>query len=271
MRRTPLTVLLCLILAGIAVFSGYQIVNTLLEYRAGEIAYDDLQQYVHTADPTKPPENEQVDHQTDPAGEGQEDAVIVPVSTEPMNAGIEVDFEALQEINSDVVGWIYLEDSKVNFPVAQGEDNHEYLYWLINGDYNGAGTPFVDYRNAPDFSDRNTVIYGHNMNNGAMFADIHKYVDQEYYDSHPIIWLLTPQKTYKLEVFAGYRTGLDANAWQMFFASDDEYMDWVENAIEKSEFTSSVMPTVNDRVVTLSTCSDSANEIRFVLLAVIRE
>ena len=271
MKRSFFTILLSLILAGTAIFSGYQIVKTLLEYKAGEDAYNDLQQYVYTEDPTKPSENVMVDEQTEPAGTDREDEVTVPVTTEPEAVGIQVDFEALQQINSDVVGWIYLEDSKVNFPVVQGEDNQEYLYWLINGDYNGAGTPFVDYRNAPDFSDRNTVIYGHNMNNGTMCADIHKYEDQEYYESHPVIWLLTPEKNYRLEIFAGYKTGLDADAWQMFFASDDEFMVWVDNAREKSAFESAVVPTVGDRIVTLSTCSDSANQIRFVLLGVIRE
>lgn len=270
MNRNTFRTLLCLILAGIAIFSGYEIVTTLVEYKAGEDAYNNLQQYVSVANPTDAAGDQSIDSEPDRTGEGREDEVTVPVQTKE-GPGIHVDFDALKEINSDVVGWIYLEDSKVNFPVVQGEDNQEYLYWLINGDYNSSGTPFVDYRNAWDFSDRNTVIYGHNMNNGAMFADIHKYEDQEYYDSHPVIWLLTPRQTYKLEIFAGYKTGLDADAWQMFFISDDEYMQWLDSAIEKSAFESDIIPTVEDRIVTLSTCSDSANQIRFVLLGVIRE
>ena len=271
MRRNSLTFWLCLILAGIAIFSGYEIVKTLLEYKAGEDAYNNLQQYVSVAEPTDPAKDETPETKPGQTGGDQGPEVTVPVMVGEDKLGISVDFDALRKINSDVVGWIYLEDSKINFPVAQGDDNQEYLYQLINGDYNGSGTPFVDYRNAPDFSDRNTIIYGHNMNNGAMFADIHKYEDQEYYDSHPVIWLLTPTRNYCLEIFAGYKTGLDADAWQIYFMSDDEYMAWVETAIEKSEFTSSVAPGVGDRVVTLSTCSDSANQIRFVLLGVIRE
>ena len=271
MNRNSIRFWLCLILAGIAIFSGYEIITTLAEYKAGEDAYNDLQQYVYAADPTAPVEGSDTDTGPNQTGDGREEKVTIPDNAEEKGPGIQVDFEALKKINPDVVGWIYLEDSKVNFPVVQGDDNQEYLYWLINGDYNSAGTPFVDYRNAWDFSDRNTVIYGHNMNNGAMFADIHKFEDQEYYDSHPVIWLLTPKRNYRLEVFAGYKTGLDANAWQMFFTSDDEFMEWMDNAINKSAFESPVVPTVSDRIVTLSTCSDSANQIRFVLLAVIRE
>ena len=129
----------------------------------------------------------------------------------------------------------------------------------------------MDFRNSPDFSARNTIIYGHNMNNGTMFADIHKYTDQAYYESHPVIQILTPNGDFELEIFSGYVTGLDANAWQLTFESDDEYEDWLETAMEKSAFESEVIPTVEDRVVTLSTCSNSAMETRFVLLGVIRE
>ena len=268
MKWNSLRFWLCLFLAGIVCFSGYRIVSILLDYKAGEDTYEDLQQYVHIADPTKPA----VDSvpTTCPNDETREEDVTAPEREETEDIGIQVDFDALQKINPDVVGWIYLEDSKVNFPVVQGEDNQEYLYWLINGDYNSAGTPFVDYRNTDDFSDRNTVIYGHNMNNGAMFADIHKYEDQQYYDTHPVIWLLTPDQNYRMEVFAGYKTGPDSNAWQLTFDSDDEYMDWIENARDQSLFESFVIPTAGDRVVTLSTCSDSANQIWFVLLGVIR-
>ena len=265
--RKGIMILLCLIFAAIAIFSGYQIVTTLQEYKAGEEAYSDLQQYIYIPEQTQ----NVGDGMTTAAPEqnqGQDTEETAPVATEP--AGPRVNFDMLLDINSDVVGWIYLEDSKINFPVVQGDDNAEYLYWLINGEYNSAGTPFVDYRNEADFSDRNTVIYGHNMNNGTMFADLHKYTDQEYYNSHPVIQLLTPQGNYTLEIFAGYITGLDADAWQLSFESDEEFEEWLEEAQEKSAFVSSVIPTVEDRVVTLSTCSSSANKTRFVLLGVIR-
>ena len=268
MKRNVLLIILCVIFAAVALFSGYQIVSTLLEYKAGEDTYSDLQQYINIQ------EESQVSLQTETtanAGQsGNSQAPEVTVPTEGKSAGIKVNFDLLLDINSDVVGWLYLKDSKVSFPVVQGKDNAEYLYWLINGEYNSAGTPFMDFRNTPDFSDRNTIIYGHNMNNGAMFADIHKYTDQAYYDSHPVIQLLTPDGDYELEVFAGYITGLDADAWQLEFESDEEFGEWLETAKDKSAFVSPVVPTVQDRVVTLSTCSSSYLETRFVLLGVIR-
>jgi sortase B len=129
----------------------------------------------------------------------------------------------------------------------------------------------MDYRNEPDFTDRNTVIYGHNMNNGTMFADFHKYIDQEYYDAHPTMLLLTPDGDYRVEFFSGYISTLDTNAWQREFYSEEEYSDWLETAVDCSAFESEVVPTVEDRVITISTCSDSAAKTRFVLLGVLRQ
>ena len=269
MKRNLFFYLLCLIFAGIAIFSAYKIVSAMREYKAGEEAYEQLQQYLYIPETTQSAEKVET---TEVPGETEGTAPVEETVPAPRYKyeGPMVDFDALLDINEDVVGWIYLEDSKVNFPIAQGKDNKEYLYWLIDGNYNGAGTPFMDYRNSRDFSDRHTIIYGHNMNNGSMFADIHKYVNQEFYDSHPVIWLLTPQGNLCMEIFAGYITKTGVDAWDIYFDSDEGFENWLENALEKSAFESPVVPTVQDRIVTLSTCSNSANQTRFVLLGVIR-
>lgn len=270
-RKVPI-ILLCLIFAGIAVFSGYKIIMILSEYKAGEETYADLQQYISMPEATEGKDNVNVNAVPGQTADRQqaETEVSIPTAGEGEKGFPTVDFETLCAINSDVVGWLYLQGTQINFPVVQGEDNQEYLYWLINGDYNSAGTPFMDYRNTVDFSDRNTIIYGHNMNNGTMFADIHKYTEQQYYDEHPFLLLLTPEGNHKVEIFAGYITGLDANAWQMDFSSDEEFTAWIETAIGRSAFKSNVVPMAEDKILTLSTCSSSANQTRFVLLGIIR-
>lgn len=80
-------------------------------------------------------------------------------------APIIVDFEVLQTENKDIIAWLHCPDTKINYPVAQSEDNSYYLRRLLDGSWNTAGTIFMDYRNSADFSDRHTVIYGHNMKN----------------------------------------------------------------------------------------------------------
>jgi len=269
-RKLPL-ILLCLVFLGIAVFSGYKIITIMSEYEAGEASYEQLQQFVSFPEPTQTPAakpDEPVRLQPDELEQTVPIVSLTPVEKDPRP---KVNFDALHAINEDVVGWIYQEGTAVNYPVVQGVDNQEYLYWLINGDYNSAGTPFMDYRNEPDFSDKNTVVYGHNMNNGTMFADFHKYIDQEYYDAHPTMLLMTPEGDYTVEFFSGYISTLDTNAWQMQFSSDEEYSAWLQSAVSRSAFDSELVPTVQDRVITLSTCSDSAAKTRFVLLGVLRK
>ena len=270
MKRKLPVILLCLVFLGIAAFSGYKIITIMSEYKAGEESYEQLQQFVSLPDSTQPRETTPDETAGSNTGSDGETVPKVTFGETEKDTKPKVNFAALHAINEDVVGWIYQDGTAVNYPVVQGVDNQEYLYWLINGDYNSAGTPFMDYRNEPDFSDRNTVVYGHNMNNGTMFADFHKYIDQEYYDEHPTMLLLTPEGDYIVEFFAGYISTLDTNAWQMQFESDEEYSAWLETAISRSAFESDVVPTAEDRVLTLSTCSDSAAKTRFVLLGVLR-
>ena len=139
MRRRTFWLLLCLFL-GIACFSGYQVLRTLGEYRAGETAYSELEQFVTL--PSAPDETVPAEIEETPA--------------EP--AWPEVDFAELAAVNPDVVAWLYGPDTGISYPVVQGEDNDYYLDHLFDGTANGAGCLFVDAACQPDLSGRNTVI-----------------------------------------------------------------------------------------------------------------
>ena len=186
MKKKIFVPILTLTLTGILVFSGYQIYKIISEYESGERTYDDLEIYVSTPSITSTPQN---------SSESEK-------KTE--NAWPEVDFEGLAAINPDIVGWIYSEDTPINYPIVQGTDNSYYLKHLYTGEYNGAGSIFLDSRNSSDFSDRHTIVYGHHMQNGSMFSSLTGYKQQEYYEAHPILYLMTPEKNYEIKVFAGY-------------------------------------------------------------------
>ena len=115
-----------------------------------------------------------------------------------------VDFEKLLEMNSDVVGWIrFDEPSEINYPVVQGRDNEEYLKRTFEANTNKLGTLFVDVNNPGDFSGRNTFIYGHNMKNGSMFAQLLKYKNDSFYKEHPYFYIYTPDgKVRTYEIFS---------------------------------------------------------------------
>ena len=177
----------------------------------------------------------------------------------------------MQDINPDVVGWIYVPGTDINYPVAQGSDNDYYLYRLFDGTYNKAGSIFVDYRNDGALLDENTVLYGHHMRNGSMFAQITGYTDQAFYEAHSYGILLTPDGNYVLEFFSGYVTGTDDTAWKMRFSSESEYAAWLNGIEKKSCFASDVIPALSEQVLTLSACTYEYDNARFVLHGVLRK
>lgn len=263
MKRRVLLILLCVVFLTIAGVSGVRLYRQWQEYQTGEASYEALTQYVHVEEtlPTEP---------TAATPEPTETSADIPEPEADPTVWPEVDFEALQAVNPDVVAWIYMEGTSINYPVVQGTDNSYYLNHLFDGTYNNAGCIFMDYRNERDLSGRNTVFYGHRMQSKAMFAPIAEYQNQSFYDEHPVCLVMTPNGNYKLEFFAGYVTDLNSQAWKLEFESDEEYAQWLEEAMAKSTFRSPVQPTAQDRVVTFSTCTYEYNDARYVLVGVLK-
>lgn len=255
-KKIVCTILVLIFGCGIA-FSAYQIYKIFHEYEAGQSVYEDLSEYVKLPDTPEPPDLPAV---TQPqSGEAEE-----------LAAWPQVDFGALKNINSGIVGWIYLEGSEINYPIAQSEDNSYYLKHLFDRSGNSSGCIFLDCSNASDFTDRHSIIYGHHMKNGTMFSGLDSYKSQEYYDAHPQILLLTPERNYVIEIFAGYVASVSDDSWEVGFESEDDFEDWISRAIDRSCFTSSMTPEAADRIITLSTCSYEFNNARFVLLGILR-
>ncbi len=252
-RKIPL-ILLCILFAGIFLYYGSGLLRDYQSYQAGKQAYTELTQYVHPQPSPVAPE------QPKSIADLQPDDTLWPV----------VDFESLQAINPDVVGWICIEGTDINYPVVQGTDNSYYINHMFNGDSNSAGSIFMDYRNRRDLSGRNTVLYGHNMKNGTMFNQINQYKSQDFYDLHPTGLLITPEANYKIQFVAGYVTDLNSDAWKLEFASDGEFSQWLENAISQSTFTGAVTPAPGDRVITLSTCTYEYSDARYVLIGILK-
>lgn len=257
MNKKTLYTILILVFAGIFILGAVQVYLQLREYGEGESSYTEMEQYVWVDESPEDIGDER--QEGNQSGEGEPD-VNWPA----------VDFEALSEINPDIVAWIYIEDTKINYPVVQGRDNRYYLKCLFDGKWNSAGCIFLDSRNEPDFSDRHSIIYGHHMKNGTMFSGLTEYKKQEFYEGHPTVLLMTPEQNIRVEIFAGYVASVEDNAWEIAMGSDGEFENWLEEAKERSCFKSEVAPAVTDRIVTLSTCSYEFDNARFVLLGVIR-
>lgn len=191
---------------------------------------------------------------------GSDDAELAPIV---------VDFDGLKEVNSDVVGWIYGGDTQISYPVVQGEDNDFYLHHSYDMEESNAGSIFVEASNSPGFVDGNTIIYGHHMKNQSMFASLDYWADQEYYDAHPVLWLLTPEQDYKIVLFSGYTTPGRSDTYTTFPADDPLLEAYIAASQGKSDFQSDVTPGGEGRYVLLSTCAYNFEEARYVLHGVL--
>ena len=158
-------IVLCVILLCVFIYSGYKIISTIIGYKQAEKAYNEVASNFAnvvaspTPAPAAPVESAQ------PQGDG------IDPEVSPLN----IDFAGLRAENSDLVAWIYQPGTVINYPIAYTDDNFYYLDHMYNGAMNANGTIFIDCRNASDFSDQNTCIYGHNMNDGSMFASLRNY------------------------------------------------------------------------------------------------
>ena len=129
----------------------------------------------------------------------------------------------------------------------------------------------MDYQNESDFSDRHTVIYGHNMKNGSMFAHIPHYRRDGFLEAHPDGVIVTPDQNFRFEVIAGYVTDVYDDAWKIRFAGDEDYLLWLQDAMSRSVIGGDFEVSATDRVITLSTCVYDFADARFVLICRIME
>lgn len=199
-----------------------------------------------------------------PEPETEEETPLVQEHTKGF-APVAVDFDALTALNSQVAAWIRTEDGVINYPVVRGTDNDYYLNHLIDGTVNRNGSIFMDFRNEADFSDHNTVLYGHNMLDGTMFASLSLYSTPGYYDSHRELQLLTPSGDYRLQVFAGCVVPGNSDLYQLTFTGEEDRAAYLEKILVLSEFQTDVQVSVSDRLVTLSTCAYDYEDARYLL------
>lgn len=175
-----------------------------------------------------------------------------------------IDFESLNKINPDVVGWILFEHNGISYPVLQGKDNETYLYTLADGTKNQAGSIFMDAYCTPDFGDSHTILYGHNMKDGSMFGSLKQYALQEdYYDKNRCFTIITPQEVYCYQIFAWYEAAADDMVYQVGFTADADFEAFAAQIKKRGCRDIKAEVGREDKIVTLSTCS--AKGRRFVV------
>lgn len=186
---------------------------------------------------------------------------------------VEVDWEALKAVNKDVIGWIYVPNTVVNYPVYQGVDNDQYLRTNAMGEYSVGGQLFLDYQNTkPGMVDRQSIIYGHHLWDGTMFEPLSHLDDQAVFDATDTIWYLTEQDTFELQpLMMYYATPDDETVQKFFFASDDEFHAYLQTkldiAVTKRADAAELVAGAT-RVLSMSTCNYYDGYGRSILVAI---
>lgn len=249
---------LFLVALAVFCFSMYQLVTIYLGYKKGVDEYQEVAAET-TVQSTEP--LEVVEEKKDEEGN------LIPEEELTVNPP-EVDFDALKAINEDVVGWLELEAiPSISYPIAQGEDNEYYLHRTIKKTYNFAGSVFIDSTNDSDFSDCNTIIYGHNMKNGSMFGKLKQMYESGKYKDSKYLWICTPNGKYRYEIFSMQYAKVNSSVYTLFTEHDDTFGDYVKQMAKQSKVDMNTRGLgKNDYVVTLSTCT-SNESVRFVVQA----
>ena len=184
-----------------------------------------------------------------------------------------IDFKSLRAENSDVYSWIEIPDTNVNYPVLQSsEDDNFYLDHDVYKNYSFPGAIYSQSMNKRDYSDRVTVLYGHNMLDGSMFADLHKFSDKDFFDSHKYFYVYTPTRKLTYEVVSAYEYD-DRHIMNSFDFRDDKVLsEWLSAAQNPHSLYSNVRTDVkldlNSKMLVLSTCLNSGDG-RFILQGVL--
>lgn len=239
--------LILMVVAAVNIFS----LNS--EYQKGIHTYGELQQYVMVEDTTQ-------EEQTEAVQEEQESSQI-PVE-------LMIDFDALEAMNDEFVGWIYYEPLEISYPIVRGNDNDYYTHYTFEKEENSSGAIFMDFLNKPDFSHFNTIIYGHNMRNGTMFGSLKKLLnDQSIIEENPYFYIFTKDKALMYQICAAYITNDSSHTYDLIQTDEEqqEYMDYLKQV---SQYDSSLLTEPiqeNTKLVTLSTCHGLHSKNRTVI------
>ena len=246
-KKILIAVGLILVLAGV-VIGGIGLRNYTAEKNAGKL-YEDLKVDINIETIVKLPtaDAEQMDNP--------------------------IDFDTLTAQYPDIYAWIRIPGTKVDYPIVQREgDNAYYLNHTIDGRKRTEGSIYTEDYNSKDFEDANTVIYGHNMKNGSMFKTLHKYKDKQFLLDNSEIYIYQKDRVLKYKIFAAYI--YDNRHLMLSFDFEDEniFRNYLNNILTKRDISSNINTdvgvTVDDRIITLSTCNNNDAQ-RYLVQAVL--
>lgn len=186
-----------------------------------------------------------------------------------------LNFQNIQKENSNIVAWIKIEDTNINYPVLQGKDNNYYLYKNYKDEYSRNGSIFLDYNCNLEKYNMNYLIYGHNNNNGMMFSELIKYQDKDFFNSHTKINLITSTENSTYNIISVFKSQIYSKTDEEVFkyynyidlSNEVLFYDYINNCKSQSLYNIAYNPEYGDKILTLSTCEYSKANGRLVIVA----
>lgn len=258
-RFSPVEIIILVVATAVLCISAIELIRIFMEYKAGSDAYDALRDSYVTVVPQ--------------AGETQEaDEKAAELADADYFPDFSVDFEALDTVNADVAGWIYIPAVDIDYPVVQGTDNEYYLTHTFEKKENKSGAIFMDSGANPQMTDYNTLIYGHNMKNGSMFGKLKNFQrDESLYENMPYIFYYTREKQYKYLIVSYYVT-VDGSDSYFLPATKEAYENYRSLILRKAVHDCGQEILEDAPILTLSTCYGNAGgEQRFLVHGVLEE
>jgi sortase B len=249
--------------ALVFLFSTYKVAVYLLDGFENKRTYAEIRNFYY-AEPVARPNAEPVAR---PTNLDKQPELQTPQPLIAVEKKVNAKFTDLLKMNKDITGWIKIEGTQIDYPVVQGEDNEFYLHHDVNKKKNVAGSIFMDYRNKVGGFNRNMILYGHDMKNKTMFADLVAYESRWNFENKATIEFDTVYGNGKWVIFSAYTTDSSFDYIKTDFASDKEYQEFLDTVKGKSLHHSDVEVTAQDTILTLSTCSSAFDNARFVVHA----
>lgn len=255
-RLSSMLLLIALLFSlGAGIFAVFKLYGFYIEYQTGTDTYEELQQFVE--EPT--PEESLPEEKPDVTKPDTKNGAIKE------HSNLQVDFEGLKKVNPDIAAWIEIPALGISYPVVRGTDNSYYLSHLFDGEYNSSGSIFVDCHNQPDFSDSNTIVYGHNMRNGSMFGTLDQYQDGNLCGEYPCFYIYIPGYRLEYQIFSCYAGRTGSVGYTYAFPSSGDFLVFLETVSSYKSYDTGITTGVMDKVVTLSTCVNSNRDYRFLV------
>ena len=247
LKEKGIIIALLAIFVCIAGFSAYKIITIMTDYNKSISEYEGL--------------NKDVVKKID---------AVDPVTQEE-SPYLDINHEGLKKKNPDYVGWLYIPGTNISYPMVLGSSNDEYLHKTFEGQYAYAGALFLDYRNKGDFSDTNTVVYGHHMNNNTMFTQLDLFQNWEFGTTNNVFHIYRDDKVYIYENYCFVLTSATGYVYTFGFPDTQSYANHLRKLKTEQYYETGVAADVTKPIVTLSTCQGINTGRRYVLVGILKE